>query len=240
MNIDVWNPWHGCKKYSEGCAHCYVYRRDDSIGKDASEVKKTSSFDLAIKKNRRGEYKISPGSDIFVCMTSDFFLEEADEWRKDIWDMIRARKDVDFTVITKRILRFEECVPDDWENGWDNVTFGCTIENQKRCDERLEYFLNLPIKNKFIICEPLLGKIDFGRKLDRRIKNIVVGGESGNGARMCDYEWVLDIRRQCEDANVGFSFKQTGADFFMYGKRYRIPRKFQHSQAKKANIDIDV
>ena len=52
MESFVWNPWHGCRKYSEGCLHCYVYRRDESVGKDASVVAKTASFSDAVKKDR--------------------------------------------------------------------------------------------------------------------------------------------------------------------------------------------
>ena len=119
----VWNPWHGCHKLSAGCANCYVYRRDESIGKDASVVSKTGDYDLPLKKNRQGEYKIKAEDGIvFTCMTSDFFLEEADEWRQGCWDMIRERNDLRFHIITKRIDRFAKCQPTDWGDGWDHVT----------------------------------------------------------------------------------------------------------------------
>ncbi|MEI6579321.1 MAG: DUF5131 family protein, partial [Eubacteriales bacterium] len=98
-------------------------------------------------------------------------------------------------------------------------------------------FLNEPIKTKMIICEPLLEKIDLSPYLSSSVKQIVVGGESGNSARICNYEWVLDIRQQCMQANIPFNFKQTGARFKKDGNLYSIERKHQHSQAKKANID---
>ena len=88
-----WNPWHGCRKYSEGCAHCYVYRRDDSVGKDASIIAKTREYELLTKKKRNGEYIIPGGQTLFVCMTSDFFIEEADGWRPRVWEMFRERQD---------------------------------------------------------------------------------------------------------------------------------------------------
>lgn len=72
----VWNPWHGCHKYSAGCQNCYVYRRDSSIGKDASEITKNRDFDLPIRQARNGSYKIPDGSTIFTCMTSDFFTKK--------------------------------------------------------------------------------------------------------------------------------------------------------------------
>ena len=111
----TWNPWHGCKKISPGCANCYVYRRDAEFGKDSSIVTRTSSFDMPIKRNRKGEYKLQPdGESVYTCMTSDFFLDEADEWREEAWDIIRRRSDLHFVIITKRIHRFEVELPGDW------------------------------------------------------------------------------------------------------------------------------
>lgn len=233
----VWNPWHGCNKYSEGCANCYVYRRDSSVGRDASLVKKTSYFYLPRKKDRYGNYKIVPGSTVFACMTSDFFLPEADCWRGECWEMIRERQDVTFFIITKRIVRFDECKPDDWGEGYKNVNICCTIENQKQCDIRLPVFCNLPINKKYIACEPLLSDIDMGKYLTNDITAVIAGGESGNDARVCDYNWILNIRRQCIAAGVDFYFKQTGARLKKEGRIYRIKRHLQHKQAKLANIN---
>ena len=237
MDSNIWNPWHGCIKYSEGCRNCYVYRRDESIGKDASVVTRTKSFDLPICKNKYGDWKIPSGSHIYACMTSDFFVEQADEWRKQAWDMIKTRSDVDFTIITKRIVRFPDCVPDDWGTGYPNVSIVCTVENQRQCDIRLPIFKELPIRYKLIACEPLLSKIDMSLFLDKTILQVLVGGESGNAARVCDYDWVLDLRHQCIEAGVPFYFKQTGYRFKKDGRIYTIPRKLQHVQAQKADIN---
>ncbi len=234
---EIWNPWHGCVRFSEGCKNCYVYRRDDSIGKDASKVYKTQSFDLPVRKNKNGEYKLPSGSSVYACMTSDFFLDLADEWRGEAWSMIKQRSDVDFTIITKRIERFYDCIPDDWGDGYDNVAIVCTIENQKRCDLRFPIFLHAPIKHKFIACEPLLTPINMEKYLCGDILQVLAGGESGTNARVCDYEWVLDIRRQCMSKGVRFYFKQTGARFKKDGRLYIIKRQFQHSQARKAGIN---
>lgn len=239
MAID-WNLWHGCKKKSEGCVNCYVYRRDSKYEIDSSIIKKNKAFTLPIDKNRSGEYKVKSGELIYTCFTSDFFIEEADEWRKDAWDMIRERKDCNFLFITKRIERFNASLPSDWGDGWDNVTICCTCENQKRADERLPIYIELPIKHKIIICEPLLGKIDLSNYLNENIDRVSVGGESGETARPCNYDWVLNIREQCISKNVPFSFRQTGARLIKDGKEYRVLRKFQHSQARKANIDYNI
>lgn len=237
--LSLWNPWHGCTKISAGCHNCYVYRTDAKYGKDSTIVSKTSNFDLPVRRNRQNEYKLQPDSDGFVytCFTSDFFHEAADEWRKQAWLMIDQRKDLKFLIITKRIHRLLECIPDNWRNGYDNVTICCTVENQERADYRLPMFITAPIKHKMIICEPLLTDIDLSPYLTPDIEGVIVGGESGNEARLCDYEWVLHIREQCVKSSVAFHFKQTGANFKKGNKIYHIARKYQHSQASKANID---
>lgn len=237
MEGDIWNPWHGCRKYSAGCKNCYVYRRDNSIGKNPSAIEKNKSFDMPLARNKNGEFKIPSGTLLYTCMTSDFFIEEADEWREDIWRIIRQRSDLRFMIITKRILRFTECIPLDWGSGYENVAICCTIENQEQCDIRFPYFNTLPIKNKFIASEPLLSPIDMSGYLNSSIRQVTVGGESGENSRICDYRWVLDIRSQCIAAGVPFYFKQTGARFLKDGRLYRIKRAFQHSQARKAGIN---
>jgi protein gp37 len=234
----IWNPWHGCHKYSEGCKNCYVYRRDEMIGKDASIVEKTASFAEPVKRLRSGEYKLKSGTEIYACMTSDFFIEEADVWRSEIWDMIKQRSDIHFHIITKRITRAMVCLPKDWAAGYCNVTLGCTIENQKQAELRLPIFQKLPAKSKFIICEPLLEDIDLSRFLGSAIRYVSVGGESGPCARECNYDWVLHIRSQCIDSKVAFIFRQTGANFVKDGRRFKIPRNQQAIQAGRANIDI--
>lgn len=234
----VWNPWHGCAKYSEGCRNCYVYRRDESVGRDASKVERNKDFDKPLRRDRFGNYKIKGGSTVYACMTSDFFLDKADQWRDEAWDIIRTRSDVDFCIITKRITRFVESIPDDWGDGWDNVTICVTTENQQEFDRRFPVFKDLPIKHKRLICEPLLSKIDtHGWLCDSKIEGLVAGGESGNNARICDYNWILSLCEQCADAGVPFHFKQTGARFLKDGRIYRVPRRLQHEQARKANIN---
>ena len=173
-----------------------------------------------------------------TCFTSDFFIEEADQWRPDAWTMIRCRPDLHFHIVTKRPERIARCLPDDWGDGYDNVTICSTMENQRRADERMPLFRGLPIRHKAVICEPLLEAIDFKGLLGEWCEQVTVGGESGPAARVCDYEWVLAIREQCLDADVPFFFKQTGATFRKDGRIYAIPRRLQMSQARKADIDL--
>jgi len=236
----MWNPWHGCKKISEGCENCYVYRTDAKYERDASAVKKNADFNLPLKRNRRREYKIPSGETVYTCFTSDFLLSEADEWRVEAWQMIRQRSDLNFMFITKRISRLADVLPSDWGSGYENVAIGCTCENQARADERLPIFLDLPIKQRSIICEPILTEIDLSAYLSSgKIERVVAGGESGINTRVCDYNRILKIREQCREYGVGFWFKQTGYRFVKDGRLYLIDRKAQHSQARKAGIDLE-
>lgn len=237
MNDIIYNPWHGCRKYSEGCLNCYVYRRDASIGRDASVINKTSSFYLPQTKKRNGEYRIPAKSRIYTCMTSDFFIEEADMWRDEVFDMIRQRSDCEFIIITKRILRFYDCIPSDWGTGYPNVSIMCTVENQRECEIRMPFFVTLPIRKRSVICEPLLSSIELTPFLKSgKISAVIAGGESGENGRICMYEWVRSLYRQCLDTGTIFRFKQTGTHFERNGKVYTIPRSLQFLQAEKADF----
>lgn len=234
----TWNPWHGCHKISEGCRHCYVYRQDALWDKQSSAVTRTAQFDLPVRRNRKGLYKIPSGEFVYTCFTSDFFVEEADVWRPQAWAMIRLRRDLTFLIITKRIDRFRTGLPDDWGDGYDNVIICSTCETQERADYRLPIFLEMPIRHRQIVCEPLLEAIDLKPYLTHEIESVYAGGESGVEARPCDYTWILSLRDQCRTAGIGFRFHQTGARLIKDGRLYRIPRRLQHEQARKAEIDI--
>lgn len=237
----MWNLWYGCHKLSAGCKHCYVYRGDARREVDSSVVVRTKNFDLPLRKKRNGEFKIPPGTFVYTCFTSDFFVEDADKWRAEAWEMIRCRSDLHFMMITKRIDRFSDCLPDDWGDGYDNVTICCTVEKQACADYRLPIYKRAPIKHKIIICEPLLERIDLSTyAVGEWIEQIVAGGESGYEARPCDFEWVMDLRRICVENKVDFWFKQTGSKFVKDGKTYNVKRQFQHSQARKAGINISL
>ena len=231
----LWNPWHGCHRCSPGCKNCYVYHLDSFRDRDSSEVKRNKTiFDAPLKKNRRGEYKIPPGSILGSCFTSDFFIEEADEWRGEAWDMIRQRSDVTFLIPTKRIARFSSCVPEDWGSGWDNVAIAVSCENQAMADERLPIFLNSNIAHRLVFVSPILEYVDLTRYLESGlIEQVSVGGESYANARTCDFDWVKQIFLDCRKFGVSFEFHQTGSNFVKDGKRYQIKHCDEHSQARK-------
>ena len=94
--------------------------RDAEFEKDSNVVTKTASFNLPIRRDRQGNWKVPSGSLMWTCFTSDFFIEEADEWREDAWLMIQRRSDLHFFMITKRPERIAQCLPDDWGDGYEN------------------------------------------------------------------------------------------------------------------------
>ena len=112
----IWNPWHGCHKVSEGCQHCYMYFLDGKRGIDTSKVYRTenvskasgehkarfnaipsagnfaeSNFNLPVQRRNDGRFKLPSGMQLYVGLSTDFFVEEADEWREEAWRIIRQR-----------------------------------------------------------------------------------------------------------------------------------------------------
>ena len=232
----MWNPWRGCHKRSEGCKYCYIHKGDFKRKIDTNNVVKTEDFYTPIVKDKLGKYKIKSGQTVYLCFSTDFLIEDADEWRWECWQMIRERSDLHFLFLTKRIERFMDCAPNDWGDGYDNVTVGCTVEDQDRADYRLSIFNKLPIKHKNIICQPLIEKINLDAYLDN-VELVVVGGESDVNARPLDYDWVLAIREQCVEHKVHFEFRQCGTHFIKDGKAYTLVTRELCSQARKANIN---
>lgn len=231
-----WEPWTGCYPISDGCTYCYFYGpHAKRFGQNT--IQKTDQFDWPIKTNAKGKYNIKGNKILATCFATDFFLPEADEWRKDAWSMIKQRTDIDFLILTKRIDRFTVSLPSDWGDGYDNVNIGCTVENQSLADYCLPLFLSYPIKRRFIACSPLLESINLSAYL-HGIEHVTVSGESGRDARECDYGWVLDIREQCVKTNVTFWFKGTGTFFKRDGTVEKINPFKQGSIARELGISI--
>ena len=223
-NDPTWNPWHGCHKYSEGCKNCFMYYLDEQRGQDGSKISKNKTdWNLPLKKDRQGNFKIKSGEFVRVCMASDFFLEEADEWRDEAWNIMKKRPDVTFSLLTKRAHRIKKCLPNDWGNGWDNITFAVSCENQKRADERIPYLLELPAKHIWVSLKPFIGEMDLDKYLATgKIETVLCGGENYAGERPLHYEWVKKIYDQCMKYDVEFIFGQTGNVFIKDGKEYHI------------------
>lgn len=232
----MWNPWRGCHKYSEGCKYCYIHKGDARKQIDTNVITKTDNFYAPVARNKKGEYKIKSGQTVYLCFSSDFLIEEADDWREECWTMMAERSDLDFIFLTKRIDRFLQCIPDDWNDGYDNVTVGCTIENQAMADYRLQLFVSFPIKHRNVICQPLIEELFIDKYLDD-VEAVVVGGESDKNARPLNYDWVLSLRAQCIAKSVRFEFRQCGTRFIKDGKEYLLSVRDLCSQARKANIN---
>ena len=233
----MWRPWRGCHKYSEGCKYCYIHKGDLKRGIDTNEIIRSDKFYAPIEKKKSGEYKMKSGQLVFLCFSTDFLLEEADVWRAECWNIIKERSDLHFMFLTKRIERFKQCIPEDWYDGYDNVTVGCTVENQDIADYRLSLFSDMPIKHKNIVCQPLLEQIDIEKYLEG-IELVVVGGESDRNARPLNYDWVLELRNQCLRKNTHFDFRQCGTHFIKDKKEYTLATKDLCSQARKAMINL--
>ena len=157
----TWNPWTGCTKVSEACAHCYMFTDMKRYGKDGSIVNRSKppTFNLPLKKKRDGSFAIPPGSKVFTCSWSDWFHVKADPWRAEAWEIIRQRPDVIFQIVTKRTERIAECLPSGWGSGWPNVWLIATVENQEWADVRIPQLLSVPAVVHGLSCEPLLGPI---------------------------------------------------------------------------------
>lgn len=236
---DIWNPWHGCIKVSEGCRHCYMYFLDGVRGKNGADIYRTQSgFTYPLHRDKTGNYKIKSGELIRVCMSSDFFLEEADHWRSEAWAMMKQRSDVKFFLLSKRPERVAGCLPKNWGIGWENIFFNVTCENQQRADERIPILLDLPFKHKGIMTAPLIGPISIDKYLaSGQIEQVIAGGENYDGARPCHFDWVKQLRNECEKYNVTFCFIETGTNFVKDGKHYQIPKKMvQSKMAHKSAI----
>ncbi|MGG5318082.1 hypothetical protein IGI49_004815 [Enterococcus sp. AZ071] len=165
-----------------------------------------------------------------------FFVEAADAWRPECWKMIKERSDLNFFFLTKRIHRFEEVIPPDWGDGYENVSIGVSVENQQMVDQRLAYFQSLPIKHKSIACQPLLGPVKLAEYLTG-IELVVAGGEYHKKARPLDYQWILDVREECIASQIAFEFRQCGTHFVKDGQNYQLNYRQLFSQAKKAAIN---
>lgn len=213
----TWNPWHGCKKVSDGCKYCYMYRDKDRYGLDPTIVVRsnTSTFNKPISWDKN-----DPGF-VFTCSWSDFFIEEADKWRDDAWDIIRRTPNLTYQILTKRPERIMHCLPPDWGYGYANVWLGVSVENNKEV-RRIKELIRVPAKIRFVSAEPLLENVDLQlwdhTENDRyvgRIDWVIVGGESGNNntkwkARKCEASWIANIIGQCRLHGVSVFVKQLG------------------------------
>lgn len=216
-----------------------MYALDKQRGQDGRKIFKVKgNFDYPIQRHKDGRYKVQSGEMLRVCLTSDFFLEEADAWRPEAWAIIKQRSDVVFWLLTKRPERVMQCLPENWGEGWENVFFNVTAENQWCADERIPLLLQLPFKHKGVVVAPFIGPVSVKNYLkENQIKQVSAGGENYDGARPLHYDWVKSLYLECKAADVPFAFIDTGTKFIKDGKCYTFSSKrIQSVMAYKSGL----
>ena len=202
----TWNPLTGCTKVSPGCKHCYAERMAKRL-QAMGQPNYANGFKLAMHEavlQKPLEWKTPQV--IFVNSMSDLFHEKDPlDFIQQTFDVMRRAHWHQFQVLTKRAGRLAELSPlIEWP---DNVWMGVSVENQDYTS-RIDDLRKTGAKIKFLSLEPLLGPIQL---LDLQgINWVIVGGESGPGARPVLQEWVTAIRDQCVSTRVPFFFKQWG------------------------------
>jgi protein gp37 len=202
----TWNPLTGCTKISPGCKHCYAERmalRLQAMG----QPNYNNGFKLTLHEHAL-ELPLSwkKPQMIFVNSMSDLFHPDVPlEFVQKVFDVMRRASWHTFQVLTKRSNRLLELDPNiSWPS---NVWMGVSVESEKYT-YRIDHLRQTRACTKFLSLEPLLGPLpdlELGT-----INWVIVGGESGPGARPLAEEWVVDIKNQCRAAHVPFFFKQWG------------------------------
>ena len=202
----TWNPVTGCTKVSPGCKHCYAERlsyRLQAMGNPSYR----NGFELTTHERMlEVPLKWKQPHRIFVNSMSDLFHEKVPrDFIQSVFDVMRLASWHTFQVLTKRSGRLRDLSEEiDWP---DNVWMGVSVENQDYTF-RIGDLARTDAHVKFLSLEPLLGPLQL---VDLSgIDWVIVGGESGPGARPMEEEWVLDIRDQCVASGVAFFFKQWG------------------------------
>ena len=202
----TWNPVTGCNKISPGCKHCYAERLSKRL-KAMGQANYKNGFKLTLQPQML-ELPLSwkKPQTIFVNSMSDLFHKNVPlEYIQQVFDVMKRAHWHRFQVLTKRADRLAELSSQlEWS---PNIWMGVSVESQKYV-HRIDDLRKTDAKVKFLSLEPLLGAL---KNLDlSEIDWVIVGGESGYGARPIKQEWVLEIREQCQTFNVPFFFKQWG------------------------------
>lgn len=202
----TWNPVTGCDKVSPGCEHCYaerMARRLQAMGVD----KYRSGFKVTLHPDSlEAPLHMKKPQIIFVNSMSDLFHDDVPiEYIQQVFSVMELADWHIFQILTKRSKRLKRLAG---KIRWpDNVWMGVTVESA-HYRFRIKDLGQTRAAVKFLSCEPLIGPIP---QMDLALIDwVVVGGESGPGARPMDIAWVLDIQRQCRAQHAAFFFKQWG------------------------------
>lgn len=232
------NFWWGCNEVSPGCDHCYARTLMTGWGKDFHTVRRTAPATWA-KASAWERQAITDGQPhrVFTCSMGDFFHEDADAWRGEAWDVIRATPHLTWQVLTKRAGRIVRHLPADWgPGGWPHVWLGTSVESAPEWWRVARYLAKAPAAVRFISYEPTIGPLfatspgetwafphpKTGEPVTlplvppealaaAGVAWLICGGESGSNARPMELAWVETALEACRRAGVAFFFKQTGA-----------------------------
>lgn len=202
----TWNPVTGCTKVSPGCKHCYAERLANRL-KLMGQRNYRNGFAITLQPRMLNiPIKWKSPKRIFVNSMSDLFHPDIPlSYIREVFRVMSFAHWHHFQVLTKRSERLAELSR---ELVWpSNVWMGVSVENQKYA-ERIDDLRASGAAVKFLSLEPLLGPL--GKLNLKKINWVIVGGESGPGARPMDPSWVTDIRDQCQNSGVAFFFKQWG------------------------------
>lgn len=229
----TFNPWIGCTKVSPGCDHCYAERdmagrlKVVQWGPHGARVRtKPANWAKPMAWNRRhDEFFAQHGrrQRVFCASLADVFDNQvAPAWRADLLELIDLTSNLDWLLLTKRISNVPDMLPNGWLMDHTNVWLGASIVNQVEADRDIPKLAGLHAHVKFLSMEPLLGPVDlrgnlpgeralrWHRPMLSMLDWVIVGGESGPGARPMHPDWARDLRDQCAAAGVPFLFKQWG------------------------------
>lgn len=228
----TFNPWVGCTKVSPGCAHCYAERLNNRMGwahwGDSAERVRTASatWDQPHRWDRQAQ-KSGHRAKVFCASLADWLDGKVPtRWLVELLALVGSTPHLDWLLLTKRPEQWKwrmgeaRCAGSAIARAWlegdapANVWLGTSIEDQPRAEERIPEIVEIPARVKFLSVEPLLGPLDLSYWLTEsivpQVRWVIVGGESGPGAREMRPEWVRALRAECAAAGVAFFFKQWG------------------------------
>ncbi len=231
----TFNPWWGCSKVSPGCDHCYAEALDKRTGGDhwgAGVPRRRTSpqyWNIPRRWNAEAE-RTGKRPRVFCASMADVFDNEVPKaWRTDLWQLIRETPQLRWLLLTKRIGNAEKMLPADWPGAFPHVGLMISVVNQQEADRDIPKLLDTPAAWRGLSMEPLLGLVDISVYLhdstclifegagcscyepyETSLDWVIVGGESGHGARPMHPEWAQLLRDQCIAAEVPFFFKQWG------------------------------
>lgn len=214
----TFNPWIGCTKVGPGCDNCYAEALMDKRWKrvqwgSGQQRQRTSAANWKqplLWEREHEAFALMHGRRrrVFCASLADVFDNEAPpQWRGELWALVKATPNLDWLILTKRIGNVAGMAPADGLP--PNVWLGATMVNQPEWDRDARKLLAVDASVRYVSVEPMLGPITGGLDL-HGLDWVIVGGESGHGARPIQREWVDSLRRECEAAGVAFFFKQWG------------------------------